>query len=316
MHDAAWRDWYRAQHDQACVLKTGTSFEDYVSSVLRFHHEDFINPSPAGSLGDGGSDGMAEAGSIMYACYGSRAKDDSERGLLAKMEGDFSRAHSTWPGFTTWRFVTNAKVGPLCAGYLIQLQLAHEKSQTRPIKPRLWAPDTLWSEAVRELSPRQLDEIFPGVPRAQNLELSDLVPLLDRLNDPGIRPMTDMPIRPVPVGKMEFNALPRTAKIEFTESRLMAPRIDTWFDAQADPDLRDDQGAKFKSIYEAQRRVTDDAGEILERIYTALGGSDFRMDTKRANAVYAVTAYYFDRCHIFEEPPEDYKVEDEHALAY
>jgi len=96
--DAAWLDWYRAQHDRRC-LQTGSSFEDYVTAVLSRLHDDFINPSPAGTLGDGGCDGLAEAGDIIYACYGSRAQRDAERKLRAKMERDFARAST--PGGTS-----------------------------------------------------------------------------------------------------------------------------------------------------------------------------------------------------------------------
>ena len=88
MRDPAWREWYRAQHDRRSSLQ-GTSFEDYVTSVLSRYHRDYFNPAPAGKLGDGGCDGFAEAGTILYACYGSRAQRDAERKLRDKMRGDF-----------------------------------------------------------------------------------------------------------------------------------------------------------------------------------------------------------------------------------
>ncbi len=306
LRDAAWQDWYRAQHDRRC-LQTGSSFEDYVSSALSRFHNDFINPTPAGSLGDGGCDGLAEAGSILYACYGSRAQRDTERKLTAKMEGDFTRALATWSTFTRWRFVTNAPAGPEAAAYLVEIQRAHGPETPRPIQPRLWNPDQLWFEVVINLTPRQLDELLPGVPRAENIELSDLVPLLDLLGNQSDSPEQDQPIRPVPVTKMDFNELPAPARAEFNEGRLLAPRIDDWFKGQSDPDLRDRQGRNFKGIYEEQKRTTTNPGELVERLYTALGGSDFRHDSKRANAVYAVTAYFFDSCDIFEEPAADYE---------
>lgn len=45
----------------------------------------------------------------------------------------------------------------------------------------------------------------------------------------------------------------------------------------------------------------------MERIYVSLGGADFRYDDELANAVYAVTAFFFDECDIFEAPPADWE---------
>jgi hypothetical protein len=94
-----------------------------VADVLARFHRDFINPTPAGSLGDGGSDGLAESGSILYACYGSRAQHDAERKLAHKIQGDFARGLASWDTFVSWRFVTNA-----CDGHHgVPLRLARVK---------------------------------------------------------------------------------------------------------------------------------------------------------------------------------------------
>ena len=66
-----WRDWYHFRHQQGCLV-SGAQFEDYVTRILGRFHDDFTNPSPAGALGDGGCDGLADAGTILYACYGRR----------------------------------------------------------------------------------------------------------------------------------------------------------------------------------------------------------------------------------------------------
>jgi hypothetical protein len=298
--DAAWRDWYRAQHDRRC-LQNGQAFEDYATTVLAVFHSDYVNPTPAGSLGDGGSDGIAERGDILYACYGSRAQRDAERKLRDKMRSDFNRGLGSWTTFTKWRFVTNALAGPLATACLVEIQQAHRPGSTRPIVAMIWNPDRLWWEVVAKLSPIQLDGIFPGVPHAANVELADLVLLLDALaGDEGSASIET--IRPVPPTKMDFNQLGAGTRAEFNEGRLSAPRIDAWYRAQADPDLRDVHARKFRRVYEEQRRATNDPGELVERLYVSLAGPNVRLDTTRANSAYAITAYFFDSCDIFEEP--------------
>ncbi|WP_444663034.1 ABC-three component system protein [Cellulomonas sp. CW35] len=302
--DTAWRDWYRAQHDRRCQ-ETGGAFEDYVSAILTHHHPDFINPASVGSLGDGGSDGLADAGCIGYASYGTRAVQNAERALEEKIRSDFGRALAVWKALEEWRFVTNARVGPLASTALTELQREHGPGSARPIRVRLWTPQRLWGEVVRDLPLEVLDELFPGIPHAAHVELMDLVPLLDSLSIGATPVETTGQIRPVPPTKLDHNRIPETARIEFNEGRLLSPRIDGWYRAQPDPDLSDRHGKRFRTIYDHHRGTVQGVAELIERLYTSLGGSDFRYNSVNATAVYAVTVYFFDLCHIFEEPPPD-----------
>ncbi len=314
LRDPAWREWYRAQHDRR-VLATGTEFEDYATAALGYLHQDFVNPDPAGRFGDWGCDGLAERGSILYACYGARPMEDAERKLREKLEHDFPRAVDKWPDMTKWRFVTNATFGPLASQYITERQRIHGPETARPIEIELWKPERLWTDAVARLTAGQLDHLFPGVPRASNVELSDVAVLLDALND-GSSPETLAAIRPVPPTKMDWNDLSGPARLEFNEGRLSHPRIDEWFTNQADPDLRERLGVRFQKVYEGHRLLNADTREVLERVYVSVGGSDFRLDGRRANSVYAVTSYFFDSCYIFEEPPPAYAGGPRVASAY
>ncbi|WP_231871033.1 ABC-three component system protein [Peptidiphaga gingivicola] len=308
--DSAWKFWFRARHDQLC-LAAGEEFENYVSKVLSHLHKDYVNPEAMGSLGDGGCDGIAENGSILYACYGQRAVTNLDQKTKKKLEDDFARAYAFWPEFRVWRFVTNASFGPASTDSLLKLRKKHGPDSKRPIALELWkAPDDLWWEAVSKLAWDQLDEIIPGSPHAQNVELDDLVELIEMLEgvEGGDVDHLLEDIRPVSSTKMDFNRLPRTTRTEFDEGRLLSLRIDKWFAGQPDPGLRDAKARRFRQIYEEARRVTSDVREIVRRVYVALGGPDFDMWTKRANAVYAVTVYFFDSCDIFEEPPADFSI--------
>ena len=67
----------------------------------------------------------------------------------------------------------------------------------------------------------------------------------------------------------------------------------------------DNHGERFRALYQEARAVTTDPTEILERLYVAVAGPNFRMDGKRANAAFSVVSYFFDSCHIFEMPSSD-----------
>jgi hypothetical protein len=298
-----WRDWYKNAHQLRSRAK-GQEFEDYVTSVLRVLHDDFVNPTPTGTLGDGGCDGLAEAGDIVYACFGSSPQRNAEKVLKKKMEDDFGRAVAQWEVFTRWRFITNSPAGPECAHFISETQQKHLEGSERPIAVRLWTVDDFWTGVVSRLPVEELDLLFPGCPGVKNIELNDLIPLLEELTNIDAASEEGQPVRPVPIDKMDYNIVPELKRFELNEWRHLADRIDTWFDGLSDPDLRDHQGAKFRGIYLKSRGVDSDPAAILERIYVSLGGNDFRFDTRRANAVYAVTSYFFDSCHIFEIPPE------------
>lgn len=296
-----WREWYHLRHQQRCH-SSGNTFEEYVTLILRRFHDDFTNPSPAGSLGDGGCDGLADRGQILYACYGQRPGRNAERELQAKLESDFVRGRDSWTNFQTWRFVTNAPIGPETLRSFTALQQQHGEAEGRPLMMRIWTPEDLWRHVVSTLPIEVLNELFPGAPGIANLELSDLLPLLDSLGHADDGEDIAVEIKPVPLSKMDFNNLPEGSRLEFNAGRVMAPRIDKWYSEASDPALYDAHGERFTEIYRAAREVTSEPAEILERMYVAVAAPNFRMDGRRANAAYAVVSYFFDSCHIFEIP--------------
>ncbi|MFI2701532.1 ABC-three component system protein [Rhodococcus qingshengii] len=271
--------------------------------MLDRFHDDYVNPAPSGTLGDGGCDGLADSGTIFYACYGQRPARSAERELAAKINSDFARGLSQWDSFHTWKFVTNAPAGPESLKALTGLQQSHGPSAERPLTIRLVNTEKLWVEVVGTLDVAVLNALFPGAPGAENVELSDLLPLLDALDSNTVIVETGARVLAVPAGKMDFNELPDASRLEFNAGRLLAPRIDRWYEELSDPGLCDVHGEKFRSMYQDAHAVTAVPAEVLERLYVSVAGTNFRMDGKRANAAFAVVSYFFDSCHIFEMPP-------------
>ena len=209
-----WREWYHFRHQQAC-FESGTAFEDYVSKILGLFHDDFMNPAPSGTLGDGGCDGLAESGTIFYACYGQRPGRNAERELANKIKTDFARGFAEWATFQVWRFVTNAQVGPLASRAVMDLQQAYGPASARPIVIRVVKPEDLWSKMVSEYDFATLNALFPGAPGVEHVELADLLPLLDSLGSTDQELEFVGEVLPVPSDKMDFNQLPEASRIEF-----------------------------------------------------------------------------------------------------
>ncbi|WP_228943342.1 ABC-three component system protein [Nocardioides sp. Leaf374] len=306
LRDPAWIDWFHSHH-QRRFRETATKFEDYATEVLEVFHPDFVNPDPAGQIGDGGCDGLADFGRLLYACYGTR--DRGARHLASKLTSDFERARDSWRHMERWVFLTNAPFGTPALEALTELRRQHCEGTARPLDLSTMNESRFWNEIVSTLELKALDRIFPGCPGTANVELDDLIPLLDAIGTTTPAIEAGVTIRPVPLDKMEYNSLSAPARTELDAGRRLVPRIEDWFADAAEPDLRDQQAEAFRRIYEEQARVTQDPDEILQRVYAAIGGPDFRWNSVRANAVYGVVAFFFDECHIFEEPPQGWTTE-------
>lgn len=162
-----------------------------------------------------------------------------------------------------------------------------------------------WDEHVSRLDQGSLDTLFPGAPHAQSAELEEIVDLINELHDFQILDSTPAELKPVSNKKMSYNQLSWANICELNEGRISSPRIDNWFNSQPNPELRDETANTFNRIYLNAKSETDRPSEILSRIYIAIAGSDFSLDSGRANAAYALAAYFFDTCDIFESVPEE-----------
>ena len=303
MKDSAWKSWYHDRHISLCIQRTGNEFEAYVTSILKlFYGGEFINPDPSGSLGDGGCDGIAENGAVIYACYGTNAHIAGERNLVSKLESDFNRALQCWSQMSVWRFVTNARFGPLATEKLLELRKQHDGNLNKYIQLEVWKPEDLRRNIVSQFDDEKLNYLLPGVPHVQEVGLEILIELIDSVQAPVQNKDGDVRIGVVSSEKMKFNNLSEHAQIEFNNGRQLAPRITRWFNEQGNPELYDEKAQQFRAIYKRIKGVGIEADEILERLYIAIGGQDFRLDSARALGVYAVTSYFFDNCDIFEDP--------------
>lgn len=303
--DSAWETWYRAKHRERYSFSSGEQFEQYVTKVFELEYPDFCNPDPAGRSGDGGCDGLANSGELFFACYGQRARTEQDVKTRNKLENDFDRALKCWGSFFTWTFITNAVFGPESSKKLIELQRSHGSDSSRPLTIRvIHSEEQFWREHVSVLGINKLDKLFPGAPHAQSAALDDMVELLYQLEASAKDYSECRNLSPVSDKKMDFNRLPTSIVVELNEGRILSTRIDRWFDSQDDPELRDRKASAFHAIYEEARKDTFIPFEIMHRIYTAIGGSDFALNAKRANSVYAIASYFFDTCDIFERVPQ------------
>lgn len=306
MLDSAWKVWYQNEHEHEFNSRQGNSFEDYVSKVLKLVDPEFIDPDPMGSLGDEGCDGLSGDGKTLYACYGKSSKttqNSRDAYTAQKMEVDLTKAVKNWPDIQTWCFITNAPIGPIVAKKYTELKQHFQSDTSKRLNIQIWNSQSLW-EMLCKLDDERLSQVLPPAPHAEDTKFQDVVEAIERIGNDNTHTVSESRIGEVSPQKMEYNEISPMNKIAFNEGRQLSPEIEKWFDLQTDANLYDVKARLLRKRYENLSKTCQDSDEILENLYVYVGGTDFRFDTSRKTAVYAVVSYFFDRCDIFKDPYE------------
>ena len=77
-----------------------------------------------------------------------------------------------------------------------------------------------------------------------------------------------------------------------------------YFGGCSDVELGESIAQAFRDRYQRMRQSSWEANSIFNELYGFAGGFHFHSPIEQA-AVYAVLSYFFERCDIFENPPQD-----------
>lgn len=280
----------------------GEEFEEFFHEVMAYRYEDYVDVRTHGNLGDMGADGLRLDAGELYACYSPQTVEMSS--IKSKFWSDLRSALAKRQGkFSVFVFVCNDKRGthPEISDLLSDAKIAYPDLSFRVMGCR-----RLWAEVLKLdldqceslLGPIPVEEVVHGV------GMADLQPLLDHLaqyrkpSDPGA------PVGLPDLRKMQFNDLPdddrEMLKIGMRNSGL----VEEYYEKVSDPLLGDEVASGFTEYY---RQVRDEAGEDPGQIMWQM--QTYVMGNKAARpgesfAVWAVLTHFFERCHIFESPPD------------
>lgn len=307
MLDAGWKQWYRNEHETKFNELQGDAFEEYVSAVLKAVDPDFVNPDAIGNRGDKGCDGISGDGKTLYACYGKSPKTlkhGREDYLVHKMEDDLNKCLKNWPTVQAWRFVTNAPFGDKATKKYLELRNQHKPDSASPLSIKRWGCQELWEEFAK-VPEEKMKTLLDPAPHAQDARFEDIVEAIESIGSGSINIPQTLRIGEVSPTKMEHNHIDGADIYAFNQGRQRAPDIKKWFDAQPDATLYDKKAQLLRERYEEAKKSSTDPREIVEQLYIYIGGPDFRLNQSRSMAVYAVVAYFFDQCDIFEDPYDE-----------
>jgi len=222
----------------------------------------------------------------------------SESKAITKIREDFNGAKAYWGTyFDKWAFVHNAVDG---LPPHVQKVLLDFENENPSITVESWGLEELRG-IFRKLTSEDIQSWFGNAPTVETktkLGFKDLQVVLETLAD-GSAP-SDQPMKDVPRGKIEANALSENVTILLKEGMTKAPLVEDFFSKWHDATLGGRIAKSFRAKYESLRESLT-PNQVFAELQTWAGGAN-RGTPEHELAVLTVMAYYFERCDIFEEP--------------
>ncbi|MFZ2630868.1 MAG: ABC-three component system protein [Desulfosalsimonadaceae bacterium] len=291
--------YYEQKFENAFLRAKGDAFQDFFEKLMGFAYKaDFMACRPWGKQGDRKNDGFLKSERRLFQVYAPNEMEAAK--AITKIKEDFEGAKTYWgKHFEKWVFAHNAVEG--LPPHVQQILLDFEKANLG-ITLEPWCMEE-FRVVLRRLTPEDLEVWFGAAPTAETkakLGFKDLQVVLEHLA--GQSPASGRPVKEVPRGKIEANALSDSVATLLKEGMVKALLVTRFFDQWHDTTLGERIANSFRTKYESLRE-TFTPNLIFSELQTWAGGQN-RGIPEHELAVLTVIAYFFERCDIFEEPRE------------
>lgn len=281
----------------------GDMLQDFFSQMMeKTRGTRFVRVRPFGILGDQGCDGYDEATGEVFQCYGAVDGDSGKVAyLVKKMKDDFATAKEKLGELMkSWTLVHNLTSGlPIHAVHTLK-----ELQKENPDIPMKFMGIEGFAKEIFELDDVGLEELLGLAAQAEDTlslqptELRDLVNELVQ-NNAGVA-VPPPPIRPVPVDKIQLNNLPvhwqHLIQMGWQNSYVVSEYLTNYHDPLAGELIATD----FRNRYAYLKAQDLSPDEIMTALYEVVVGPGPTAPPRQV-AGFALLAYYFDSCDIFED---------------
>lgn len=289
--------YYEAKFENLFRAAKGAEFQSLLEKLMGLAYPgDFMACRPWGNRGDRKNDGYLQSERRLFQVYAPYEMKESE--AVSKITEDFGGAKAHWgEHFDKWVFAHNAVNG--LPPHVQKVILDFQKANPGIVLETWGLPEFI--HVFRRVSEADRSAWLGCAPSEEtraHLGFSDLRPVLETL---GRRPVPgDSPVRDVPMGKIEANALSESVAVLIKSGMVKAPLVADFFAQWHDETLGERIADAFRSEYARLRSLQSPDG-IFSALQTWAGG-ETRGTPEHEMAVLAVIAYFFERCDIFEEP--------------
>lgn len=289
--------YYEQKFENIFLRAKGDAFQDFFEKLMGFAYlADFMACRPWGKQGDRKNDGFLKSERRLFQVYAPNEMEAAK--AIAKIKEDFEGAKAYWGSyFDKWVFAHNAVEGlpPHVQKVLLDFEKLNSGITLEP-----WCLEE-FRIVFRRLTPDDLIVWFGAAPTAEtkaNLGFKDLQVVLGHLASQS--QILGQPVREVPPGKIEANALSDCVATLLKEGMVKAPLVTRFFNQWHDTMLGEHIAKSFQSKYDSLRKNYN-PNLIFSEIQAWAGGAN-RGTPEHELAVLTVMAYFFERCDIFEEP--------------
>ena len=289
--------YFESRFENAFLRAKGDAFQDLFERLMGLAYKaDFMACRPWGNRGDRKNDGFLKSEKCLFQVYAPNEMTEAK--AIAKIQEDFEGAKQHWgKHFKKWVFAHNAESG---LPPHVQKVLLDFEAQNPAIVIKPWCLvefRTIFRRLTREDIQPWLG-FAPTEETKAKLGFKDLQIVLETIAGRSVP--VDIPVKAVPKGKIEANALPECVATLLKNGMAKAPLVEAFFGQWHDVTLGDRIAKSFRAAYESFREKFP-AYQIFSELQTWAGGGA-RGTPEHELAVVTVIAYYFERCDIFEEP--------------
>lgn len=242
--------YYDQKFENAFLRLKGNEFQSFFERLMGLAHKaDFMACRPWGNRGDRKNDGFLKSERCLFQVYAPNKMTESK--AISKIQADFEGAKPYWEEhFDKWVFVHNAVDGlpPHVQRVLLDLE-----KENPGITLESWGLEEL-RIIFCGLSPIDLQSWFGDAPSAETkakLGFKEIKVVLENLADKSAP--TGLPVRDVPSGKIEANALSESVATLLKEGMSKAPLLDDFFIKWYDATLGERTAKSFTAKYESLR---------------------------------------------------------------
>jgi hypothetical protein len=283
--------------ENAFLRAKGDAFQDLFERLMGLAYKaDFMACRPWGNRGDRKNDGFLKSEKCLFQVYAPNEMTEAK--AIAKIQEDFEEAKTYWGKlFEKWVFAHNAESG--LPPHVHKLLLDFE-DQNPGISLKPWSL-VEFKTIFRKLAIEDIQSWFGFAPTEETktkLGFKDLQVVLETIAGRAVP--VDIPVKAVPKGKIEANALSESVAALLKNGMTKAPLVEAFFDQWHDFTLGDRIAKSFRTAYESFREKYP-PNQVFAELQTWAGGGT-RGAPEHELAVLTVIAYYFERCDIFEEP--------------
>jgi hypothetical protein len=281
----------------------GDEFQKFFSDVMSARHGDAFMPSIALG-GDRKCDGMTLDPLIVYGCYGPRGGGsylgESMADAVSKVVDDYLGACEKWPDMVEWRLANN-----FIAGMPPQIAAALLEARKKGKKPFGYFGKESFLQTLGELDDFEVERLIGPIVMLndyRNLVPAVVKDVVDRIADKFTQAFPEGHAKPVPPDKMEINKIPPCHANELKNGFVGHRQVEALVGESPDPTLEGRLSAAFRGKYVDLRGQGLPPGAVVDALYDFAVGGGSETSERRATA-WAVLAYLFERCTIFEDNP-------------